>query len=100
MPTSPELLRVLTLVRTVEVHRQIESHQHRDTDGDIGITGEVGIDLQRVGKQRKQVLKSREQKRIIEDTVNQVHRQIIGHDDLLRQTVQYPEYRNPESPAT
>ena len=87
MPSSPELLWTLALIGRVEVHRQVETHQHRYADSYIRIAREVRIDLQRVGKERKQVLKSREEQGVVKHTVNEVHCQVIRHDDLLCQTI-------------
>ena len=100
MPATPELLRILRLIRAVEVHRQVETHQHRYTNRDIGITREVRIDLQTVCKERKQVLKTGEQERIIKDAVDEVYREIIGHDDFLRQAIQNPEDSNTKGTST
>ena len=99
MPPPPELLRVPGLIGRVEVLGQIETHQHSHADSHIRIAGEVRIDLQRIGEERKQVLESREQQRVVKHTVDDVHCQIIGHDDFLRQAVENPEDRQPEEPA-
>lgn len=53
VPPLPELSGVTGLVRRVEVLRQIEAHQHSDTCGDVGVAGEVGIDLKRIAKQSR-----------------------------------------------
>ena len=97
MPPAPELLRVLRLIRTIEVHRQIESHQHRYTNRYIRVTREISIHLQRIGEDSKHILKPGEQQRVLKHAVNQIHRQKIGHNDLLRQTVDDPEHRDTKS---
>ena len=73
MPPPPELLRTLRFIRAVEVHRQIETHQHSYADGYIRVSREVRIHLQRVGKERKEVLKAGEEQRVVKDTVYQVY---------------------------
>ena len=100
MPAPPELLRTLRLIRAVEVHGQIETHQQGYTYRYVGIAREVGIHLQRVGKEREEVLEAREKQGVVEHAVDQVNSQIIRHDNLLGQTVQYPEYRQSEIAAT
>ena len=99
MPPAPKLLRVLRLVGRVEVPRQVEAHQHRHADGYIRVAGEVGIHLQRVGKERKQILKAAEQQWVIKHAVYKVHCQVIAQYDFLRQSVEYPKDRHPELPT-
>ena len=99
MPTAPELLRVAGLVRRIEVLGQIEAHQQRHADSNIRITRKVGVHLHRIGEQRKEILKAREQHRTLEHTVDKVHRQIVGQNDLLQQAVAYPEHSYAELPA-
>ena len=99
MPPPPELLRCLGLIGAVEVHRQVEAHEHGYADSDVRIAGEIRIDLQRVGKEREEVFEAGEEKRVIEDAVDEVHRQVVGHDDLLCQTVEDPEDRDTEGSA-
>ena len=45
MPSFPELSGVLGLIGGIEILGEIESHQHGDSGGDVGVAGEVGIDL-------------------------------------------------------
>ena len=67
--------------------------------GNIRIAGEVRIYLQRVRKERKEVFETRKKQGVVEDTVDEVHRQVIGHNNLLRQTVEDPEDRDTEGSA-
>ena len=99
MPASPELLRVAGFVGRIEVLRQREAQQQGDTDGDIRIAREIGIDLQRIGKERKEVLEAGEEQRVVEDTVDEVDRQVIAEDDLLDKTIQDPEHRQAKQTA-
>ena len=100
MPPLPELSGVAGLVRRIEVLRQIETHQHRDTGGDVSVPGEVGIDLKRVAEQGRKVLESCVKKRVLEDPVTEIHGQIVAQDQLLGKSVQNPENRDPELSAT
>lgn len=99
MPATPELLRVAGLIRRVEVLREVEAHEQRHADSDVRIAGEVRIDLHRVREQGEEVLEAGEEHRALEHAVDEVHGKVVGEDDLLEQTVQYPEYRYAELPA-
>ena len=99
MPAPPEFRGGERLVGTVEVLGQAESHQERHADGDIGVSREIGIDLQRIGEQGNQVFKAREQERRIEHTVHEVGGQVVAQDDLLGKAVQHPEHGNTEGAA-
>ena len=74
VPAAPELLRIAGLVGRIEVLRQIEAHEKGDTYGNIGIAREIGIHLQGIGKERKEVLEAREEQRVVKDTVDEVDR--------------------------
>ena len=56
VPTAPEVGGVLGLVGRVEVGGQVEAHEHGHADGDVGVAREVGVDLQRVEHQGREVL--------------------------------------------
>ncbi len=99
MPPLPELSGVAGLVRGVEVLRQVETHQHSDTGGDVSVPGEVGIDLKRVAEQGRKVLESCVKKRVLEDPVTEIHGQIVTQNQLLGKSVQNPENRDPELSA-
>lgn len=98
MPPAPELLRVLRLVGRVEVLREVEAHEQSDSDGDVGVSGEVGIDLKRVGKEGEEVLETAEKQRVVEDTVNEIDGEVVAEYNLLRQAVEYPKDRDAELP--
>lgn len=99
MPATPELLRVAGLIRRVEVLRQVEAHEQRDADSDVGVAGEVRINLHRVGEQGEEVLEAGEEHRALEHAVDEVDGEVVGKDDLLEQTVQDPEHRYAKLPA-
>lgn len=99
VPTFPELAGISCLVRGVEVLRQVEAHQHRDTGGDVSVAGEVGIDLKRVAEQGRKVLESGVKQRVLENPIAEIHSQIVAQNQLLGQSVQDPENRYSELPA-
>ena len=99
VPTTPEFRGALCLVRAVEVLRQAESHEEGDTDGDVRIAREVGIDLQRIGEKRNQVFYAREEERRIENAIDKVCREVVAQDNLLGKSVQNPEHGHAECSA-
>lgn len=84
MPATPELLRVAGFIRRVEVLRQVEAHEQRHADSDVGVAGEVRIDLHRVREQGEEVLEAGEEHRALEHTVDEVDCKVVGEDDLLQ----------------
>ena len=99
MPTAPEFGGAQSLVRAVEVLGQAETHQECNANGDVGITREVGVNLQRVGKQCNQVFKAGKQQGSIENAVHEVGGQVVTQDNLLGEAVQNPEYGDSEGAA-
>jgi len=99
VPAFPEVAAVLCLVGRIEVGWQMEAHKQGEADGNIGVAGEIGIDLQGVGEECHEVLKTREELGIVEDTVDEVDREIVTQDDLLGQTIENPEDGNAEHTA-
>ena len=91
VPTLPEVAGVGGFVGRVEVLRQIESHEHGHTDGDVGVSGEVGIHLQRVSEKSHEVFKTGEKQGIVKYAVDEVHGNVVAENNLLCQTVQNPE---------
>ena len=99
MPPLPELSGVAGLVRRIEVLRQIETHQHSDTGGDVSVPGEVGIDLKRVAEESRKVLETGVKQRVLENPVAEIHSQIVAQNQLLGKSVQNPENRDTELSA-
>ena len=99
VPPFPEVARRVGLVRRVEVLGQVEAHQHGHTDGNVGVTREVGIHLQRVDEQCGEVLKSGEQRGVVENAVHEVDGEVVAHNQFLGQTVQDPEHGDAELPS-
>ena len=99
MPSLPELSGIAGLVRRIEILRQIEAHQHRNSGGDVRVPGKVGIDLKGVAEQCRKVLKASVKQRVFEDPVAKIHSQIVTQNQLLGQSVQNPENRDSELSA-
>ena len=99
MPAAPEFLRAACLVRGVEVLGQVEAEEHGHARGDVRVAGEIGIHLEGIAEQRGKVLEAAVQERVLEDAVGEVHRQVIGQDELLEQAVHDPEDGNSEPSA-
>ena len=99
MPTAPEFGGALCLVRAVEVLRQAETHQKSNANGNVRVTREVGVNLQRVCEKRNEVFEASEQERGIENAVHKVCREVVAQDNLLGKTVQNPEYGHAKGAA-
>ena len=99
VPAAPEILCVGGLVRGVEVLGKVETHEHGNAGGDVRIAGEIGIHLQGVAEKGRQVLKAAVQERVLKHAVCEVHRHVIGQNELFEKAVHYPEDGNPEPPA-
>ena len=99
VPAAPEVGGVLRLVGRVEVERQVEAHEKRHADGDIGIAREVGVDLQRVEHQCGEVLEGGVERGVVEDAVDEVDGQVVAQDEFLHQTVENPEEGDAELAA-
>ncbi len=74
----------------------MEAHEQRQADGDVRITGEVGIYLQAVGEESHQILESGEQHGIVEYPVYEIYSQIVAQYYLFEQSVENPEYGHSE----
>ena len=100
VPPLPEIAGRVGLIGRIEVLGQVKSHQHRHANGNVSISREVGIHLQRVEEERRQVLERGEKRGVVEDAVHEVHRQIVAQYQFLGQSVQNPEHRDAELAAT
>ena len=74
----------------------MEAHHERKTYGNVGISREVGIHLQRIAKQRCEILEATKHLRVVEHTVDEVDSEVITQYYLLRQTIHDPEHGNAE----
>lgn len=63
MPAMPEFGRPVGLVGRVEVLRQVKSHEKGYSGRYVRIAGKIRIDLERIGKQRKEIFESGKEQR-------------------------------------
>ena len=99
VPTPPKVGWILGLIGRIEVEGQVEAHQHSHTYGNVGVAREVGIHLQRIEHQCREILKRRVERGVVKNPVDKIHRQIIAQHQLLHQSVQNPKHSNAELPA-
>src|SRR3546814_5141197 len=50
VPTPPEIGDADSLIRRMEIQRQLDAEYPRGADGHVGIAGEIKIELERIGK--------------------------------------------------
>ena len=86
MPAAPKLRQVGGLVRAVEIDGQPDTEQHPDSARDVGVPGKVVIKLQGIAENRDQRFRAAVEFGCVEDAVDQVFPQIVGHQRLLEQT--------------
>ena len=98
VPAFPEIGRVGRLVGRVEVFGKIEAHEHGHAYGDVGVARKIGIHLQRIAEKRHEVLETREEQRVLEHAVYEVHSNVIAQDNLFGQPVQHPEHGQAKLP--
>ena len=91
MPALPEVLGIGRLVGRIEVLGQVEAHQHSHAYGYVRVAGEVGIYLEGIAEEGGEILEGGEEQGVLENTVYEVHRDIVAQDYLLYQAVEYPE---------
>jgi len=83
MPTAPEIGDGSSHIGHVEVDGQVEAHQGGETDSDIGIAGEIAVDLQSVTIHGQEVFHSGEELGTVEDAVHKVDADIIRDHAFL-----------------
>ncbi len=86
MPASPEVLDAQRSVWRVEVLGEAEPEEERAADGDVGVTTEVGEDLDGVGVDGEQHLPARILRGNGEDRIDDLGRQVARHHDLLEES--------------
>ena len=96
VPTFPETGGIGGLVGRIEVEGEIEPHEHGDTNGDVGIAGEVGIDLKGIDEEGREILERGVEEGIFKNAVDKRDCQPIGQDEFFAEAVEYPEYGNAE----
>ena len=79
VPAPPEVLERQRPVGGVEVLREADAEQQRAADGDVGVAGEVGVDLDGVGVDADEQLERTVRGRRAEDGVDE-----LGGDDSWR----------------
>ena len=67
----------------------MESQQKRNSDCHITITGEVAINLQSITINAHQILDTRIQSRVLENTLYKIDTDIIGNYCFLEETAHY-----------
>ena len=89
----PEIAEIGGLEGTVEIQREADAEQHRESDRDVGIAAEVEVKLERIGDRGDPAAREVETHRLRETDIARTA-QRIGETDLLEQS-----YRNQEAPA-
>ena len=77
MPALPKFSHTLGLVGGIEVFGEGEAHPKCDSDGNVGVAAEVGIDLHRVGEQTEGVFPARIEGRLAKNAVGDVYRKEV-----------------------
>ena len=85
MPAVPELLQVGRLIGAVEVGGEREAEEEGRADGDVGVAGEVAVDLDGVAVDGGERLDAGVEFRGVEDPVDQVEGQRVGDGHLLEE---------------
>ena len=88
VPSAPEFGNILGEIRRIEVLHQADIHAACRTDGDIGIAGEVTVDLDRESKNPEDQTSAGIFVDIVEYRVRK-HRKVIGNNDLLEHPPQH-----------
>ena len=92
MPATPEVCHGVGRERCIEVHRNLEAEQQCNADGHVRIAGEVTVNLYAVTIKSEQHLSTGEKRRVVEDTVDEVLRDIIGDDRFLEKSYDDEEH--------
>ncbi len=61
----------------------MKAEPQRYADGNVGIAGEIGIDLQGVAEERHHVFKTRVAAWIGKYPIHKIHCDVIGEEELL-----------------
>ena len=92
MPATPEVGHGIGGERRIEVHRDLESEQQGDTDRHVRIAREITVDLYAVAVKAEEHLPAGEERRVVEDAVDEVLGNIVGDDRLLKETDEDEEH--------
>ena len=85
VPPAPEVLKVDGGVRPVEVDGELDPQQERKADGDVGVPGEVAVDLNGVAPDAEECVERRVARRGGEDRIDDGRRDEGADHDLLEQ---------------
>src|ERR1019366_4592912 len=86
VPATPEFGEIGAAIRPVEIRRQADSQQLRAAAGDVGIAGEVEVQLEGVGVDRQQNLGAAVEFGRIEHAIHESIGQEVGDAGLLEQS--------------
>ena len=84
MPAAPELGYIAREIRRAEVLHELDAEQLGRTDSDIGIAGEIAVDLESKQDSREQQCAGAMRREIEEDGID-IAAAVVGHNDLLEQ---------------
>lgn len=87
VPAPPEVGKRVGLEWSIEVYRKVETKQQSNTDCHIAISREIAINLNAVTIQSQQNFATREQRRVIEYTVNEIKAYIIADYSFLNNPI-------------
>src|SRR5579875_2248744 len=81
----PEVLERQRRIRAVEILGKLKAEQQGNADSDIGVAGEITVNLYRVAVNGRDDIDARMQRRRTEDRIDNLTGQRVGDDDLLEQ---------------
>src|SRR5207342_297096 len=87
VPAPPEVGDVPCLIGRVEIHGQADAEETREADGHVRVTGEIKVELQRVGQHAKPRLSQAKVAALLRRAENRRGklRHPVGDEYLLRQ---------------
>ncbi len=85
MPAAPEVAEAGRPIWAAEVLRKDEAHQQGEADGDVGVAGEVAVDLGRVGVGGEDQVRPAERLGDAEGGVDDDPAEVVGDHHLLDQ---------------
>ncbi len=91
VPALPEVATAVGLVWAVEVLGQVVAHEQSHADGHVGVSTEIGVDLQGIAIHGHEDLKTTVCCRRGKHAVIEIDRNPIRQKDLLEQSIQNPE---------
>ena len=78
VPAFPEAGGVGGFVGRIEVEREVEAHEHGYAGGDVGVAGEVGIDLEGVEEEGGEVFEWGVEEGIVENAVDKGDGEVVA----------------------